>query len=106
MSTPVAGSVVDSGAYIVQPTGAPPKAKALTIMMPPASSSQNDNALMRGKAILSAAPRLERHDVVGQPRGHGHHEQEDHDHGVHAEDLVVGGCVQELQAGHGQLPCG
>ena len=55
MSTPVAGSVVDSGAYIVQPTGAPPKAKALTIMMPPATRSQNDSALMRGKAI-SAAP--------------------------------------------------
>ena len=54
-STPVSGVCVESGAYIVQPVGAPPNRNDSSMSAPPARSIQNDSALMRGKA-MSAAP--------------------------------------------------
>ena len=46
---------------------------------------------------------LERHDVVAEARQHRDDEQEDHERGVHREDLVVGLIRHELQAGRGKL---
>ena len=47
--------MVDSGAYIVQPTGAPPKANEERSRTAPGGIIQKPSALMRGKA-MSAAP--------------------------------------------------
>ncbi len=54
-SIPVEAVVSESGAYIVQPTGAPPNTNDSMTSAPPAGISQKPNALMRGNA-MSAAP--------------------------------------------------
>ena len=46
---------------------------------------------------------LERHDVVPEARQHRDHEQEDHERGVHREQLVVAEVGHELEAGQRQL---
>jgi len=54
-SMPWSAVLVESGAYIVHPTGAPPKANDERIRTAPGGMSQKPSALMRGKA-MSAAP--------------------------------------------------
>jgi len=46
---------------------------------------------------------LQRQQVVGERRGHGHHHEEDHGDGVHGEDLVVGLGAEHVVVGHRQL---
>ena len=46
---------------------------------------------------------LERDDVVAEARQHRDHEQEDHERGVHREELVVGRVRQELESRRREL---
>ena len=104
-STPVSGSIAESGAYIVQPVGRAAEGEGADDEDGAGHEHPEGQRVDAREGHVRGAD-LERHDVVREARRHGHHEQEDHHHGVHAEELVVGGLVDELEARAPPAPCG